>query len=150
MDIILDHFKLEEFSEYNPVHIETINKLNRDYYTSKYLGDLFYVIQRTKMRKEIDKDNYFYIAYYNDLYPIGIISMATENSEHELSIGILPDKRKQNYATMLTEQYAEYIFKNTDIKELVLKIKDDNIGSIRAADMNSFKYIGREKYVRRR
>lgn len=129
----LDNFILEEFSANNALHNEVLNITCSDSSSKKYLGNLKYTIERINQRKEENRCNAFYIAFYNG-EPIGHISLTNIDNSYQISISILPKYRKQHLAALLTQEFSEKIFEVYDhIDKLDLVIDNNNIGSIKSA-----------------
>lgn len=148
--IELENFILEEYNKNNNEHTEVIYNLNKDQNVKKYLGNINYSIERISERKKENKYNKAFIPYYNN-YPVGYISLSYINSEFQISYGILNEYRKQNLAALLLEEFSEYLLENyQDIEELILKIKEDNIGSIKVAELADYYKESNEKYSRNR
>lgn len=148
--IELENFILEEYNKNSNEHIEVISNLNKDQNVKKYLGNINYSIERINERKKENKYNKAFISYYNN-YPVGYISLSYIGSEFQISYGILNEYRKQNLAALLLEEFSEYLLENyQDIEELILKIKEDNIGSIKVAELADYYKESNEKYKRNR
>lgn len=129
----LDNFILEEYNRFDNVHNEVLNTLYKDENAKKYLGNIMYLIERINQRKEEDKCNAFYIAFYND-EPVGHISLTKIEDSYQVSISILPNYRKQHMAALLTQEFSEKIFeKYPYIDKLDAIIDRKNIGSIKSA-----------------
>ncbi len=150
MKIILDNFQLEEFNRENNEHREVLEKLNKDQGVKRYLGDINYSIERINKRYCENRFNKAFIPYYNE-YPIGYISLSYIDDEYQISCGILNEFRKENLASLLLEEFSDYLLNNyEEIDKLTAKIESDNIGSIKAASLASYSEEDRNKYIRRR
>lgn len=143
----LDNFILEE---YNYNHNNILNQLQIDQNTKKYLGDLKFTITMIKKRNIENNINKAYIAYYNN-YPIGFITVSYMEESYQISYAILPEYRKQNLGSLLLQEFSEALFqKYSNIDELVLKIKDDNIGSKNVARLAGFEESAKESFTQKR
>lgn len=152
MKVYLDNFVLEEYDRKNLEHSRVIERLNQDKNSQKYLGDLFYAIQKNEKRKEesIAKLNRTFIPYYNE-YPIGYFAIYNIDSEYQISCGILEEYRKQFLASLLIEEASEYFLSHyEDIDELFAIIDKENIASQRASSLVGYNRISEEKYSRKK
>lgn len=143
--IFLDNFILEEYNFHNSAHKEVIYELNQD--CQKYLGNLFFMIERSFQRQEINQENNFFIAYYNDDV-IGIISLKVENQIYEISIGIRKKYRHQYLGTLLLQEFSEKLFEiYPHLQQLSLKIDSTNTNSIKAALLASYVHESNDMYT---
>ena len=125
----LDNFDLVEFDWHSSEHVDVIRRIS-----SKYLGDISYMVDRINLRKEEDFfHNKFYIAYYNDR-PIGFISITHKDFGYEISSGLVPEERGYYLGPMLLQEFSEEIFRvMPEIHQLVLKISSTNVKGQKSA-----------------
>jgi len=143
----LDNFVLEE---YNYTHNKIIEELQIDQNTKKYLGDLKFTISMIKKRNLENNIDKAYVAYYNN-YPIGFITISYMDEKYQISYAILPEYRKQNLGSLLLQEFSEAIFQEySNIDELILKIKEDNIGSQNVAELAGFEKSAKETFTQRK
>lgn len=146
--IELDNFILHEYSNYDGNHIDMIDTLNRDRSSSKYLGNLNYMIERTRIRSEEDSNNKIYVAYYNS-YIVGFVGIAVINAEYNISVGILPKYRKEYLGALLIDEFSSYLIEDENYPYIVAMIDEDNTASIRLAESVSYVKTSYNKYIRR-
>lgn len=150
MKVNLDNFILEEYDQNNREHREVISHLGKDQGVKKYLGNINYSIEKINFRKNENFHNGAFIPYYND-YPIGYLSLSYIHDEYQISYGILSEFRKQNLASLLLEEFSDYLLSNDlEIDQLILKIEQDNIGSRKVADLAGYTPNSTTKYSRKR
>ena len=130
----LDNFFLAEYDFQNVDHRTVALEIeNAD--KEHYLGDLEYHIARINQRREDNRCNHAYIAYYND-YPVGFISIFTEADSYQISYGIRPEKRGEYLGALLLQEFSEKMFEvYPEIDKLTLVIKNPNEYSKRTADL---------------
>ena len=148
MKVYLDNFVLEEYNASNLQHREVIERLNQDKESKKYLGDLFYAIQKNSKRSEedISKLNKTFISYYNE-YPIGYFAIYTIHYEYQVSCGLLEEYREQYLASLLLEEASTYFLSEyIDINEIFAIIDKENIASQNSALRAGYERIEEEKY----
>lgn len=74
---------------------------------------------------------------------IGYIESEKDNRGiYGISVGILPEYRNQNVATIASEKFVEYLFVETDIPSIIWYAHKSNIASCRVAEKIGGKYIG--------
>ena len=130
----LDNFFLAEYDFQNVDHRTVALEIeNAD--KEHYLGDLEYHIARINQRREDNRCNHAYIAYYND-YPVGFISIFTEADSYQISYGIRPEKRGEYLGALLLQEFSEKMFEvYPEIDKLILVIKNPNEYSKKTADL---------------
>lgn len=130
----LDNFFLAEYDFQNVDHRTVALEIeNAD--KEHYLGDLEYHIARINQRREDNRCNHAYIAYYND-YPVGFISIFTEADSYQISYGIRPEKRGEYLGALLLQEFSEKMFEvYPEIDKLTLVIKNPNEYSKKTADL---------------
>lgn len=134
----LDNFFLAEYDERNVDHKTTIIKLENDSTAKTYLGNLEYHIARINQRKEQNRCNHAYIAYYNDV-PVGFISIYLEQEKYQISYGIIPEKRKEYLGALLLQEFSEELFEEyPEIETLTLLINNLNTGSKKTARLAGY------------
>lgn len=124
----LDNFFLAEYDFQNINHRAVVIEIeNAD--REKYLGDLEYHIARINQRREDNRCNHAYIAYYND-YPVGFITIYTESDTYQISYGVRPEKRGEYLGTLLLQEFSEKMFEvYPEIDKLTLIINNLNTSS---------------------
>ncbi len=146
----LDNFILEEYNEKNMEHKTVLVKLENDLKTQKYLGDLEILNEFIKENKNNGLISNFYIVYFH-YNPIGIITINQYNKFYEISYGILPEYRKQNFAVLLLKEFSKKLFKKyKEIDQLDLRINIKNIGSQRVATLAGFENDYKCNYTMKR
>ncbi len=139
MTLNLDNFILEEYNTNYSNHKEVLEQLSCDQETKKYLGNLQYTIQKINQRKAINNLNFAWIAYYKDGSPIGFLTLSYMEASYQISCSILPEYRRQNLGALLLQEATEKIFEEyQQIEEIILKIDQKNIGSIKMADLAGY------------
>lgn len=145
--ISLDYFELEEYSNVNKYHKLVIEELMMDRRVQEFLGDIRFMITMINKRRDENHIDNMYIARKNGEY-IGFISLSIIEDRYEVSIGLLPKFRGQNLAYLLTQDFCDYVFEwYPDIDNIYARIKMNNIGSIKAAEMSGFKQDDEGRYV---
>lgn len=145
--INLDFFELEEYSNTNKNHRLLIDELMTDIRVQEFLGDIRFMIAMINKRKKENHIDNMYIACMNGEY-IGFISLSIIEDRYEVSIGLLPKFRGRNLAYLLTKDFCDHVFEwYPDINNIYARIKTNNIGSIKAAEMSGFKLDQDDRYV---
>ena len=149
MQVILDNFTLIEYNHHDDTHFDVINKLNHDDSSKKYLGDLFYTIERVELRKEDNFNNGNYIVFY-DNNPVGYLNLSYKEDDYYLTYAILKEFRNKHLASLLLKEFTEYAFDKLKINKLVLTIEYDNIGSQKVAITNNYQQDDLKHYSKSR
>lgn len=171
----LDNFTLYEYND-SPAHQEIIKQIELTD-PNGYLGDIKYSIKRINQRKEDNPNNFVFIAYYQDEYPIGYISITSFENEYQVAAGTLKEYRRQNLSSLLLEEFSEKILDykkvrenlekydlenelnkeiynegltNVDIDELTLKVHPTNIASHKVAGLNGYEQVDATTFRRRK
>jgi len=167
----LDNFTLYEYKDCGEFD-DIIRKIELSD-SSHYLGNIKYAIKRINQRKMENPNNFAFMAYYDDC-PMGYISITYVDSQYQVSVGVLPEFRKQNLGSLLLEEFSERIldYKNVhdliekcegkvkpdmydkglssvDIEELVLKIDPSNIASHKMAQSVGYEQVDSTTYKRK-
>ena len=171
----LDNFTLYEYNN-SIEHQEIIRQIeNTD--PKNYLGSIKYLIQKINERKIENPNNYFFIAYYQDEYPMGFISITYLDNKYQISGGTLPQYRKQNLSSLLLEEFSERLLdykkvrqviekydtenelnkeiydnglSDVEIDELILKIDPTNVASHKVAELIGYEQVGYTTFRRRK
>lgn len=145
----LDNFFLAEYDFQNVDHRTVALEIeNAD--KEHYLGDLEYHIARINQRREDNRCNHAYIAYYND-YPVGFISIFTEADSYQISYGIRPEKRGEYLGALLLQEFSEKMFEvYPEIDKLTLVIKNPNEYSKKTADLAGYTQENSVRHTQRR
>lgn len=145
--ITLDFFELEEYSNVNKNHKLVIEELMMDRRVQEFLGDIRFMIAMINKRRDENHIDNMYIARKNGEY-VGFISLSIIEDRYEVSIGLLPKFRGQNLAYLLTQDFCDYVLEwYPDIDNIYARIKTNNVGSIKAAEMSGFKKDEDGRYV---
>ena len=171
----LDNFTLYEYND-SQEHQEIIKQI-QDTDPNKYLGDIKYSINRINQRKYDNPNNFVFIAYYQDEYPIGYISITSFSGEYQVAAGTLKEYRRQNLSSLLLEEFSERILdykkvrenlekydtqneikkeiynnglSNVEIEELVLKIDPTNIASHKVVELTGYEQVDATTFKRRK
>ena len=148
--VYLDNFVLEDYDEFDYNHKCTIMELSNDIDARNYLYDVKWKMDAVKRRSEDNPLNLAYVAFYND-YPIGIITLSYINREYYISYGILPEYRKQYLASLLLQEFSEYLFTTyPEIDALNLSIVEKNTGSVHTAKRVGYERITNPRYSMKR
>lgn len=146
----LDNFFLAEYDARNIDHKTVIIKLENDSYARTYLGNLSYHIERINQRKEENRCNHAYIAYYDDV-PVGFISIYLEQKMYQISYGIIPKKRKEYLGALLLQEFSEKLFDEyPEIETLNLLINNLNTGSKKTANLAGYTQENGVRYTQKR
>ena len=128
-------FDLYEY-DYNNLDLRSVLiNLSNDENTRYFLGNLDVFIENVRRNK--DPFSEVYIATLNG-EPIGLISLNYLKTKYEICYAILPEKRKQGLASLLLGEFTEYVFNNTNIKDLYLYINTSNKSSLIVAYNNDY------------
>ena len=127
--IELNTFILYEYDENNEEHNKTWDTLLKDPNFILFLGNDF----GTNIKKATDEYSNIYIVYKEGI-PIGMSSLYYLDNKYEVCYAIIPEYRSKGLATLLLDEFTNYIFNNTSINDLYLYINDDNNKSIRVAN----------------
>ena len=146
----LDNFTLEEYEEFNIEHKTTMVNLMNDPAVNRFIGNLDYFIEHTKVRRENNGIDSIYIVKKAGT-SIGFISLNIFSDKYEMSIAILPEYRHQYLGTMLVTDFTDYLFRNNeDINEIYVEINPSNVNSIKMVDNSGFKKDNSTRYVIKR
>ena len=141
-DIELQTLKLVKFDKKNSFHISFFKKLNGDPSIKKRFQGLFAPL--------VSKERFgraFLVSDNNDL--VGYIEIGEVNLEDYsvyLRAAVDESKRGHDYGKKILSETSEYLFDNTDIRSIKLKIADDNIPSMKVAFSCGYEKIGKEIY----
>lgn len=171
----LDNFTLYEYND-SKEHQEVIRQIEATD-PNNYLGSIKYLIQKINQRKVENPNNYFFIAYYQDEYPMGFISITYLDNQYQISGGTLPQFRKQNISSLLLEEFSERLLdykkvskllekydtdnelhkeiydqglSDVEIDELVLKIDPSNVASHKVAELIGYEQVDNTTFRRRK
>lgn len=169
----LDNFTLYEY-DYSNEHKEIIKQIEATD-ANHYLGDIEYSIERINKRKTSNPNNYVFIAYYQDEYPIGYISITYLGGQYQVAAGTLPQFRRQNISSLLLEEFSERILdykevrknlekydtenklnkeiyenglSDVEIDDLVLKIHPTNIASHKVTELTGYEQVDTTTFKR--
>jgi len=140
-----DSFELHEYDSSNVDDRKTIITLFNDDKTRLFLGNIDAFIDNVRNNKDIYSN--VYIASFKGEH-IGLISLNYLQSKYEICYAILPEKRRQGLASLLLGEFTEYVFNNTDIKDLYLYINTANKSSLLVAYNNDYTKTNRIEYKR--
>lgn len=145
----LDNFFLAEYDFKNIDHKTVIIKLeNAD--CKNYLGDLEYYIHTINQERDKNPCNHAYIVY-QDMTPVGFISLANENGFYQIRYGIIPEKRGNQLASSLLKEFSVEMFNlYPEIDEFTLIISKLNTPSKKTADLAGYTQENSVRYTRRR
>ena len=136
--IILKDFELENYHTYNDFHNEIINRLSCDDGVKKYLGNLEYLITKIQQRYQENFVDTLYLVYKENK-PIGIVTVCLRDEKYEIDCGILPEYRQKYYATILLNEFTEYLFnKYQRLDKVYLQIDGANDKSKIVAARNGY------------
>lgn len=146
----LDNFFLAEYDARNIDHKTTITELENDPDGKKYLGDLEYHIYLVNKRREENRCNHAYIAYYADI-PIGFISITNKDESYQISYGIRPESRGQHLGALLLQEFSEKMYEiYPEIDKLTLAISEVNEHSQDVATLAGYTQENSTRYTQRR
>lgn len=146
----LDNFFLAEYDSENIDHKTVVIELENDSYAKNYLGNLSYHIERINQRKENNRCNHAYIAYYDDV-PVGFISVYLEQEMYQISYGIVPEKRGEYLGALLLQEFSEEMFEEyPEINTLTLLINNLNTGSKKTANLAGYNHISGASHTMKR
>lgn len=141
-DIELKTLKLVNFDKKNSSHISFFKKLNGDSSIKKrFQGLLSPLVSKEKFGKA------FLVGDNNDL--VGYIEIGEVDPDDDsvyLRAAVDEDKRGHGYGKRILSETSEYLFDNTDIRSIKLKIADDNIPSMKVAFSGGYEKMGNEIY----
>ena len=140
-----DTFELHVYDSSNALDYKTIITLFNDEQTRLFLGNVVAFIENVRRNK--DPFSEVYIAALNG-ESIGLISLNYLNTKYEICYAILPEKRKQGLASLLLGEFTEYVFNNTNIKDLYLYINTSNKSSLIVAYNNDYIKSNKIEYKR--
>ena len=109
MRLILDNFTLIEYDPNRSEQKHIVDRLKQEPAVNKYLGDLQYLALRIAQRKEENKYNLLFLAYYDE-NPIGIISLTYLEESYQISSALFKEYRGQNLGSLLLQEFSEKIF----------------------------------------
>lgn len=133
----LDNFFLAGYDFQNDDHRMIVMELEEDDKKNgtNYIKDLEYHFAMINHRREDNRCNQAYIAYYND-YPVGFIAITKKDDIYEISYGIRPEKRGEYLGAMLLQEFSEKMFEvYPEIDKLTLIVNDLNTPSKKTADL---------------
>jgi len=146
----LENFLLIEYDANNKRHQDVIATINSTENGKKYLGNLYYTIQRIYQRRESNSFNIPYIVYYLD-EPMGYISLSYIDNSYQISYGIIPKYQGQYLGSELLMEFSDILFEMyPNIDKLSLKISNDNIGSIKLATKVGYVLEDKDTYTQKR
>lgn len=146
----LDSFFLIEFCPDNLEHQQILQQIEATPDGQKFLGNLSYAIQRIHQRREVHPFNMAYIVYFFD-EPMGYISISFLEEQYQISYGIIPEMQGQYLGSFLLMEFSDFLFQRfPEIQKLILKIKQDNLGSIKLAQKVGYEKEDSETYSQRR
>ncbi len=141
-DIELQTLKLVKFDKKNSFHISFFKKLNGDPSIKKrFQGLLSPLVSKEKFgRAFLVSDNNGLVGYIE----IGEVNL--EDYSVYLRAAVDESRRGHDYGKKILSETSEYLFDNTDIRSIKLKIADDNIPSMKVAFSCGYEKIGKEIY----
>lgn len=137
MRLILDNFTLIEYDPNRSEQKHIVDRLKQEPAVNKYLGDLQYLALRIAQRKEENKYNLLFLAYYDE-NPIGFISLTYLEESYQISSALFKEYRGQNLGSLLLQEFSEKIFEEYPIDKLILKINNENIAGQKAAELGGY------------
>ena len=121
-NIDLNIFRLEAFNKNKETHVECIEELNRDLKVGKYLGNLFYMIDRINLRREENFIDQIYIVYFHEKI-IGFISISILDEMPCVSSALLSEYRGESIGTLLLQNFTYYLQDYYHFDKIYLQIK---------------------------
>lgn len=143
--IDLNIFELEAFNASKSTHVMCIDKLNQDPKVQKYLGNLFYMIERINRRREDNFVDQIYIVYFHDKI-IGFISISIIDDMPLISSALLKEYRGEAIGGLLLQNFTYYLQDYYNFEEIYLQIKDDNKVSQSVAKFVGYNHVSGENY----
>jgi len=142
MDISIGKLKITTFCKDNIEHIKFKKDILEDgltlYYFPNFNEENFLV---PSYNNEFKIRNFYLVKDINEL--IGWIYIGGFEKQITLDCGIHPQFRRKGYQTLLLEECRNYLFQN-DLADIIeIMIKNNNIGSLKAADKAKYKKLGK-------
>ncbi len=144
-NVDLNIFELEAFNANKRTHVACIEELNQDPKVKKYLGNLFYMIDRINRRREDNFVDQIYIAYFHDKI-IGFISISIIDDMPLISSALLKEYRGESIGGLLLQNFTYYLQDYYKFKEIYLQIKDDNKVGQSVAEFVGYEHVSGENY----
>lgn len=144
-NIDLNIFRLEAYNSTKESHVECIEKLNSDGDVSKYLGNLFYMIDRIRLRREENFIDQIYIVYFHDKI-IGFISISIIDEIPCVSYALLSNYRGESLGRLLLQDFTYYLQDYYHFDKIYVHINNENVSSKKTAKFVGYEYEGGDKY----
>lgn len=144
-NIDLNIFRLEAYNSAKETHVECIEKLNNDVDVKKYLGNLFYMIDRIRLRRDENFIDQIYIVYFHDKI-IGFISISIIDEIPCISSALLRDYRGESLGRLLLQNFTYYLQDYYHFDKVYVHINSDNERSKAIAEFVGYEYEDGDKY----
>lgn len=144
-NIDLNIFRLEAYDNTRKAHIECIEELNRDRSVQRYLGNLFYMIDRIRLRREENFIDQIYIVYFHDQI-IGFISISIIDDKPCISTGLLKDYRGEFIGTLLVQNFTYYLQDYYHFDKVYAQINGENNSSKGVANFIGYEHVEGDMY----
>lgn len=132
-DIELNIFRLEPFRASKESHKMLIEELSKDNNSKKYLGNLYYMLERIYQRRDKNYVDQFYVAYLKDKI-VGFISLSIINDKPYISSGILKEYRGESLGKLLLQEFTYYLQDTYNYDKIYLSINENNKVAISSAN----------------
>lgn len=150
--MVLEDFILEQFNFRNEEHLKLKDDLIFSENSELISKDINNYIIRTLECRQSDNISNVFVTFYKSI-PIGIsfINYHPEErglvQEIEIGLGLLPIFRGQHLGSLLEKQLCNELLKiYPQFSEIVCRIDNSNISSIKAAKLAGFEHIKDDEY----
>lgn len=149
--IKLDNFDLEPYDVERDAHRDVVIRLNKDAGTKEFFFDFMKMLNSIKKRGALELFNEVYIAYYDEKFPIGIITISTGKEYPEISSALLPEYRGKYMGPLLLQEFSEALFEYYEhINTLCVQIDPKNTKAISSATLAGYEKVDENMYVFKR
>lgn len=148
-NIDLNIFRLEVFNKDKETHLECIEELNCDKEVEKYLGNLFYMIDRINLRRKENLIDQIYVVYFQNQI-IGFISISILEDEPYISYALLDQYRGESLGSLLLLNFTTYLQDYYHFVKIYMQIDKENERSKAIAKFLGYEHEKGKKYFVKR
>ena len=156
INIKLDDFLLETYDNKNFSHVVFKEKLINSNDSKLISNDIDNYIIKTKKSGKIDKiSNVYVVKYRNDLIGMVFVNYHPEEEkedvllkeEIEIGLGLLDEYKGMHLGSLIEKELSTKLLNiYPQFNEIVVRINEDNIESIKSAKNAGFIQIGNDEY----
>ena len=148
----LKHFNLEEFNYNNEEHLKLVVDLKKSENIELMTKDLDqFIINTRNVQKEYGLSEVYAVYYENKVIGISFVNYHPEKGELkeeiEIGLGLLPHFQNKKLGSLIETELCEKLLEiYPQFDNIVARIGEDNIPSVKSAIKAGFEYIDNDEY----